>query len=159
VSDYIHAVYRVLGLNEFRKARNLLLKPAFQLKLPLYILLLSISFLLLGLLLGNVYFQQTYMSMLATSTQPDYLQEVISRQAHEFKLLSALLLVVYAALVVAITTIFTHRLIGPTLPIRRHIRALQDGLYSHRVKLRVHDGLQELADDLNDLAEALEKRN
>lgn len=159
MSDYIHAVYRVLGLNEFRKARNLLLKPAFQLKLPLYILLLSISFLLLGLLLGNVYFQQTYMSMLATSTQPDYLQEVISRQAHEFKLLSALLLVVYAALVVAITTIFTHRLIGPTLPIRRHIRALQDGLYSHRVKLRVHDGLQELADDLNDLAEALEKRN
>lgn len=159
MSDYIHAVYRVLGLNEFRKARNLLLKPAFQLKLPLYILLLSIAFLLLGLLLGNVYFQQTYMSMLATSTQPDYLQEVISRQAHEFKLLSALLLVVYAALVVAITTIFTHRLIGPTLPIRRHIRALQDGLYSHRVKLRVHDGLQELADDLNDLAEALEKRN
>ena len=114
---------------------------------------------MLGLLLGNVYFQQTYMSMLATSTQPDYLQEVISRQAHEFKLLSALLLVVYAALVVAVTIIFTHRLIGPTLPIRRHIRALQDGLYSHRVKLRTHDGLQELADDLNDLAEALEKRN
>ncbi len=159
MSDYIHAVYRVLGLSEFRKARNLLLKPAFQLKLPLYILLLSIAFLLLGLLLGNVYFQQTYMSMLATSTQPDYLQEVISRQAHEFKLLSALLLVVYAALVVAVTIIFTHRLIGPTLPIRRHIRALQDGLYSHRVKLRTHDGLQELADDLNDLAEALEKRN
>lgn len=159
MSDYIRAVYRVLGLSEFRKARNLLLKPAFQLKLPLYILLLSIAFLLLGLLLGNVYFQQTYMSMLATSTQPDYLQEVISRQAHEFKLLSALLLVVYAALVVAVTIIFTHRLIGPTLPIRRHIRALQDGLYSHRVKLRTHDGLQELADDLNDLAEALEKRN
>jgi HAMP domain-containing protein len=158
VSEYIQSVCRVLGLNEYRKARNLLLKPAFQLKLPIYILLLSVTFLMLGLFLGNLYFQQTYMSMLATSTQPDYLQQVIARQAHEFKFLSALLLLVYAALVTVITTIFTHRLIGPTLPIRRHIRALKEGLYSHRVTLRAHDGLQDVAEELNELAAALEER-
>lgn len=154
---YFDSVYRVLGLNEYRKARNMLLRPSFQLKLPLYILLLSVTFLMLGLFLGNLYFQQTYMSMIATSTQPDYLQEVITRQAHEYKLLSALLLVVYAALVAVITTIFTHRLIGPTLPIRRHIRALREGRYTHRVKLRAHDGLQDVAEDLNELAAALEQ--
>jgi HAMP domain-containing protein len=159
VTHYIQMISRLFSLNEHRKAYNLLLRPAFQLKLPLYILLLSMAFLVLGVLFGNLYFQQTYMSALATSTQPDYLQDVIARQTHEFKLLSLLLLAVYAALVTVITAIYTHRLIGPTLPIRRHIKALRDGLYSHRVRLRKHDGLQDLADELNALASALEERH
>jgi hypothetical protein len=159
VTHYIQTISRLIGLNEHRKARNLLLRPAFQLKLPLYILLLSMAFLVLGVLFGNLYFQQTYMSTLATSTQPEYLQQVIARQTQEFKLLSLLLLAVYAALVTVITTIYTHRLIGPTLPIRRHIKALRDGLYSHRVVLRKHDGLQDVADDLNALAKTLEERH
>ena len=159
MTHYIQMISRLFSLNEKRKTYNLLLKPAFQLKLPLYILLLSMAFLVLGVLFGNLYFQQTYMSALATSTQPDYLQDVIARQAQEFKFLSLLLLAVYAALVTVITAIYTHRLIGPTLPIRRHIKALRDGLYSHRVKLRKHDGLQDLADELNALASALEERH
>ncbi len=159
MTHYIQTISRLFGLNEHRKARNLLLRPAFQLKLPLYILLLSMAFLVLGVLFGNLYFQQTYMSTLATSTQPEYLQQVIARQTQEFKLLSLLLLAVYAALVTVITTIYTHRLIGPTLPIRRHIKALRDGLYSHRVVLRKHDGLQDVADELNALAKTLEERH
>jgi hypothetical protein len=159
VTHYIQTISRLFGLNEHRKARNLLLRPAFQLKLPLYILLLSMAFLVLGVLFGNLYFQQTYMSTLATSTQPEYLQQVIARQTQEFKLLSLLLLAVYAAAVTVITTIYTHRLIGPTLPIRRHIKALRDGLYSHRVVLRKHDGLQDVADELNALAKTLEERH
>jgi hypothetical protein len=159
VTHYIQAISRVLGLNEHRKARNLLLKPALQLKLPVYILVLSIALLMLGVLFGNLYFQQTYMSVLATSTQPEYLQQVIAVQANEFKYLMLLLLVVYAGLVTVITTIYTHRLIGPTLPILRHIKALRDGLYSHRVRLRKHDGLQDVADELNALAATLEERH
>ncbi len=159
MTHYIQTISRLFGLNEHRKARNLLLRPAFQLKLPLYILLLSMAFLVLGVLFGNLYFQQTYMSTLATSTQPEYLQQVIARQTQEFKLLSLLLLAVYAALVTVITTIYTHRLIGPTLPIRRHIKALRDGLYSHRVVLRKHDGLHDVADELNALAKTLEERH
>jgi len=158
VTSYLQSISRVLGLNEYRKARNLLVQPAFQLKLPLYILLLSVAFLLLGILLGNLYFQQTYLSMLATSTQPDYLQQVITQQAREFKLLSVLLLAVYAAMVTVVSAIFTHRLIGPTLPIRRHVRALQQGRYGNRISLRAHDGLQEVADDLNLLAETLQEK-
>jgi HAMP domain-containing protein len=157
VTSHLQSIYRVLGLNEQRKARNMLLQAAFQLKLPFYILLLSVVFLSLCILLGNIYFQQTYNSMLATSTQPDYLQQVIAQQAHEFKMLSLLLLAVYAALVSVVATLFTHRLIGPILPIRRHIRALQEGRYGQRVKLRKHDGLQDVADELNRLAETLEQ--
>lgn len=159
MTHYMQMIFRILGLNEHRKARNLLLRPALQLKLPVYILLLSVVFLLLGMLFGSLYFQQTYMSMLATSTQPEYLQVAIARQINEFRVVSIVLLLAYAALVTVITTIYTHRLIGPTLPIRRHIKALRDGLYSHRVTLRKQDGLQDVADDLNALARTLEERH
>jgi len=157
VTSYLQSISRVLGLNEHRKARNMLRQAALQLKLPLYIILLSVVFLLLAVMLGNIYFQQTYDSMMATSTQPDYLQQVITQQAHDFKMLSLLLLAVYAALVSVVSTVFTHRLIGPTLPIKRLIRALQQGRYGQRVTLRRQDGLQDVADELNRLAEALEQ--
>jgi len=61
-------------------------------------------------------------------------------------------------LMVVLITVYTHRMIGPTLPIMRHIKALKDGFYSHRVQLRRHDCFQELANELNALAETLEKR-
>jgi len=60
--------------------------------------------------------------------------------------------------VIVVTSVYTHGLIGPVLPIMRHVKALQEGLYSHRVKLRKHDAFQELAGDLNELAEVLERR-
>lgn len=157
MTSYLQSISRVLGLNEHRKARNMLQQAAHQLKLPFYIILLSVVFLLLTVMLGNIYFQQTYDSMMATSTQPDYLQQVITQQAHDFRMLSLLLLAVYAALVIVVSTIFTHRLIGPTLPIKRHITALQQGRYGQRVVLRRHDGLQDVAEELNLLAEALEQ--
>jgi signal transduction histidine kinase len=72
--------------------------------------------------------------------------------------MSLLLLAGYAVLMLVLITVYTHRMIGPALPLLRHIRALKDGFYSHRVKLRSHDCFQELADELNALAETLEQR-
>jgi signal transduction histidine kinase len=59
---------------------------------------------------------------------------------------------------VVLVAVYTHRMIGPTLPIMRHIKALNAGFYSHRVKLRRYDSFQELADELNALAATLEQR-
>lgn len=158
MSNQLQSLFRAVGLDERRKTKNFLQKPAFQLRLPLFILLLSVAFLLLALALGNLYFEQTFATMMATSSQTEYLQAVISEQTREFRFLSLLLLAVYAALVIVVTVIYTHRLIGPVLPVMRHIKALQEGLYSHRIKLRSHDAFQELAGELNELAAVLEKR-
>jgi len=158
MSNQFQSLFRAVGLDERRKTKNFLQKPAFQLRLPLFILLLSVAFLLLALALGNLYFEQTFATMMATSSQTEYLQAVISEQTREFRFLSLLLLAVYAALVIVVTVIYTHRLIGPVLPVMRHIKALQEGLYSHRIKLRSHDAFQELAGELNELAAVLEKR-
>jgi uncharacterized membrane protein len=152
------SILRRLGLHENRKARNFLLKPALQLKLALYVLILSLTFVLITVVFGKLYFEQTYITLMENTTQAEYVQAVISQQIHKFKSLSLLLLAVYVVLVVVLAAVYTHRIIGPMFPIMRHVKALQDGFYSRRVKLRESDCFQELADELNDLAETLEKQ-
>ena len=153
--QYFESVLRSLGLDERRKARNFLLKPGIQLRLPLYVLLLSFAFLLLGVLFGNLYFEQTYITLLQTTTQSEYVQQVLTRQSQDFKELVLLLLTGYVLLVIVVTAIYTHRLIGPAIPLLRHVKALQAGRYTHRVNLRKYDTFTELADELNKLAESL----
>ena len=157
VLQYFESVLRSLGLDERRKARNFLLKPGIQLRLPLYVLLLSFTFLLLGVLFGNLYFEQTYITLLQTTTQSEYVQQVLARQTQDFKELVLLLLTGYVLLVIVVTVIYTHRLIGPAIPLLRHVKALQAGRYTHRVSLRKYDAFTELADELNELAESLHK--
>ena len=150
-------VVKILGLDERRKARNLLLRPTLQMKLPLYTLLLSFTFGLLALLLFYIYFEQLYVMMLENTTQGSYLRTAVSMQTNNFLEATSMLLIGYILLMVAVTTIYTHRIIGPTVALKRHIRALKDGLYSHRVHLRKHDELKDMAADLNELAEILEQ--
>ena len=156
VLQYLESVLRSLGLDERRKARNVLLKPGIQLRLPLYVLLLSFTFMLLAVLFGNLYFEQTYVTMLESTTQSEYVQRILARQTQEFKELALLLLSGYVLLMLAITVIYTHRLLGPTIPMLRHVKALREGRYAHRISLRRHDALTELANELNGLAETLQ---
>jgi methyl-accepting chemotaxis protein len=151
------SILRRLGYNENRKARNLLLMPRLQLKLALYALMLSLGFLLVTALFGKLYFEQTYITLVENTTQAEYVQAIINQQLHDFKSMSLLLLAGYIVTMVVLVAVYTHRMIGPTLPIMRHVKALKDGFYSHRVTLRRHDSFQELADELNALAETLEK--
>ena len=152
------SILRRLGLNENRKARNMLLKPVLQLKLALYAIMLTLIFLCTTVFFGKMYFEQTYITLVENTTQAEYIQAVVTQQIHQFKSMFLLLLVVYTVMMVTLITVYTHRMIGPTLPIMRHIRALKDGFYSQRVKLRRYDCFQELANELNELAAALEKR-
>jgi HAMP domain-containing protein len=158
VIQYLQTFLSALGVNENRKARNILIRPGFQLRLPFYILLLTFSFVFLTLLLGNLYLEQAYVSMIENTTQSEYLQQVITEQISSFKVITLLILFVYAVLVVVITSVYTHRLLGPMIPIARHLKALKEGFYTHRVHLRKKDALHGLAGQLNELAEVLEER-
>ena len=153
-----HSILKRLGFNENRKARNFLIKPRLQLKLAFYFLFLSLGFVFVTVLFGKLYFEQTYITLVGHTTQSEYIQAVVTQQIHDFKSLSLMLLAVYVVMVIVLATVYTHRMIGPTMPILRHIKALKDGFYSHRVKLREYDCFQDMADELNELAESLEQR-
>ena len=54
--------------------------------------------------------------------------------------------------------VYSHRVFGPMIPLRRHVQKLKEGDYSSRVILRGKDEFKELAADLNELAELLAKK-
>jgi hypothetical protein len=58
-----------------------------------------------------------------------------------------------------VAVIFTHKLIGPTIAFRRHIRMIAEGKFQYRTKLRKGDAFQEVASDLNKLSEFFERKN
>jgi hypothetical protein len=77
------------------------------------------------------------------------------------RLLFALTLQGFLNLIVSFTLgiIISHRTFGPIIiPIRRHIENLISGNYTSRVKLRKSDHFQDLAEQLNKLAETLESK-
>lgn len=71
----------------------------------------------------------------------------------------AVVFVAFAVLSVAMGILITQKVIGPTVPIRRHIAELKRGYYKIKSRLREHDEFQEIMDDLNDLARTLESRH
>ena len=54
---------------------------------------------------------------------------------------------------------YSFRIFGPLVAVYRHLRALIDGEYTSRVRLRRHDEFTDLANQLNHLAEVLQERN
>src|SRR5665213_295356 len=51
--------------------------------------------------------------------------------------------------------VYSHRIFGPTVPIRRHIQNLIKGDYQSRIHLRAGDEFKDIAAELNELAEKL----
>lgn len=68
-----------------------------------------------------------------------------------------LLLVLFIASNVLVAVIYTHRLIGPTIAFRNHMKKLASGKFQDRIHLRKGDAFQELADELNEFTDLLDR--
>ncbi|MBC7662051.1 MAG: hypothetical protein H7249_20340 [Chitinophagaceae bacterium] len=141
-----------------RKLSNFLLQPLLQVRLGLYSIIMSVVFGLGVFTIIYINFYKFYDLVLELTDLREEVTEILNSYIHGVVLWLVLALVVYFLITVAISIFFTHRLIGPTYAFRRHIRDLSKGNYKSRVVLRKGDAFQEVADDLNDLAVALEKR-
>lgn len=51
----------------------------------------------------------------------------------------------------------SHRIFGPVVAMRRHVRSLIAGEYTSRINLRANDELRDLGEDLNELAQTLDR--
>jgi signal transduction histidine kinase len=67
--------------------------------------------------------------------------------------------IAYVVVNIVVTILFTHKLIGPTIAFRRHIRMIAEGKLQYRTVLRKGDAFSEVAEDLNNLSALLEKRS
>jgi hypothetical protein len=141
-----------------RKLRNFLLQPLLQVKLGLYSIGLAVVFgvLICTMLYLNLYrFYDMVVELTDLGPEVSAILDSYLRGA-SWWLIGSLL--IYLALNVTISILYTHRLVGPTYAFRRHIRNLKEGKFSSRVTLRKHDAFAEVAQDLNDLAEHLERQ-
>jgi HAMP domain-containing protein len=64
-------------------------------------------------------------------------------------------IVVMSLLSLILWLIYSHRIFGPTVPIRRHIDLLCQGNYDSQITLRKTDEFHDIADDLNRLTSVL----
>ncbi len=144
-------------LNPRRKPWNLLLRPSLQLKLPLYMLLLTLAFVSTLAFHSYLTFGRVFEVAIQETLQPEFYRHVIAAQTRDFGVTLAALAFGYSVVVLVLCVAWAHRMIGPEIPIRRHIEALKNGDYGSRIHLRKQDAFGDVAEDLNELAAILEE--
>ena len=142
-----------------RKFGNFLLQPLVQVKLGLYAIVLSLVFCVVMIYLYYSNFSEFYQLILDLTDLREEVTAIVSDKFSELVIWTVASVFVYFALTVAMSIFFTHRLVGPTYAFRRHINELKKGNYKSRVVLRKSDSFVEVAEDLNKLAETLEKQH
>ena len=126
-----------------------------QIRLPVYLLLITVSFMSLFAWHTHSAYVKLY-EMVMTSV-PESFQEQINYQTQDFSIVGAAILGGFALVMLGFCVAYTHTLLGPTVPLRRHVQSMKDGNYNARNKLRQSDAAhQGLADDLNELASILQ---
>jgi signal transduction histidine kinase len=144
-----------------RSLKNLLIEPMKQVRFGIYMLVITISYSLITniLLVGSFYEQYRHVMAIFNVVDPHLRWELISDEVF-YSNITRLAVCFVLFLIVLFTAIIklTHRFYGPIVAIRKFIRELKEGNYSSRITLRRRDELQDIAKELNSLAEALEKR-
>jgi len=140
-----------------RHVRNFLLQPLLQVKLGLYAILLSVLF--AAALAGIIYynFHDLVNSIVLLTDAEDEVRELFTSYWYGAQLWIYLCFGIYLLATVLLSVLYTHRLVGPTIAFRRHIRNLSEGRYNARTFLRKGDAFAEVADELNHLSEVLER--
>ena len=139
--------------------RNFLLQPNLQVKIGLYTVLLAIIF--FGAMMSVLYvrFVRLYDMVLELTDMRDEVIGLMDKQLLGVSWWLAGGICSYVLLNIIMSIYFTHKMIGPTIAFRRHIRSLGRGDYASRVYLRNGDAFVEVAQDLNKLAEVLAMRS
>jgi len=143
-----------------RKLVNAIWQPFLQFKLLIY--LLGSTAVVALLLATFLYF--AFSDLIGTvgmggNSQSYYAEMIEIQLVHLFRYCGALF-VLYILLLATVCVIYTHKLIGPFRPYKRHLESLIAGDYSARVNLRKGDidMFVEYADQLNELAQALQEK-
>ncbi len=146
-----------MGPKPKRRIRNFLLQPLLQVKLGLYAIFLSFSFVLIvGFLVYSNFANFVDAVVQLTDVEDDVKDLFLEYWAGtRVWILACSLIYLFATIVVSV--IFTHRLVGPTVAFRRHVRSLREGKFQARTFLRRGDAFMEVADELNLLSEVLER--
>lgn len=147
------------GKRNRRLLRNRLLEPRIQLRYGAYFFLFSAA----AILLASAVILRSARGVIGrileqAGPEATALRWIVEDAVLTAALQSAWLLPLFGIAGMVFGILVTHRILGPLVRIRRQIDALTRGEYDARCELRSGDELQDLADGLNGLGEALQRR-
>lgn len=139
-----------------------MIDPFKQLKLGVYVAVITILFvIMLSFLFLKAFWQQyqQIMEIFAVARLEDQLVLVTNEVFYRNALTIGVFLLGFIGVMLAVVFRVTHRYYGPLVAVQRFVEGVSQGEYTRRVILRKDDELQELAQSLNHMAEQLEKRH
>ena len=145
-----------------RDVRTTLIEPFSQIKFGVYVIGASIAFvIIIGAMFVYTFYQQYQhlMGIFNMTDAKDQLELVTNDIFYQNAIKIGGLLVGYVVGMFVLVFKLTHRFYGPLVSIERFIDEMTKGKYKYRVKIRQKDELQRLANRLNEMADALEKRH
>jgi len=145
-----------------RNWRAVVIEPFKQLKLGIYVVGITILFVvILSFLFLKAFWQQyqQIMEIFSVARFEDQLLLVTNEVFYRNGLTIGLFLLGFIAVMLVVVFRVTHRYYGPLIAVERFVEGITHGDYSRRVILRKGDELQELAESLNQMAKELEGRH
>ena len=145
-----------------RNLNTILIEPFKQMKLGIYVIAVSLTFsALTDMVFLNAYFEQyQHVMELFKVVDPNRQWEMVVNDIfYKNAVRIGVLIGTFILLTFSIVFHVTHKYYGPLVSIRRFVLGISKGDYSQRVVLRKRDELQDLAANLNQMAESLQKRH
>lgn len=136
--------------------RNYLLEPEIQFRRAYYFAAFFIF------MIGSAYFWIYFQLVIAVEFLSSEYGLIAVRTADLFHSLSWFTIAAYLGTGIIISVVFgiysSHRVIGPSVAIRRHVERMKNGDYSGVLKIRQGDELVTVANILNELTDVLRKK-
>jgi HAMP domain-containing protein len=145
-----------------RNVKSTLIEPFSQIKFGIYVIGASIAFVIIvGFMFVYTFYQQYQhlMGIFNITDAKDQLELVTNDIFYHNAIKIGVMLIGYIVGMFVLVFKLTHRYYGPLVSIERFIEEMTKGKYAFRVKIRQKDELQRLANRLNEMADALQKRH
>lgn len=145
-----------------RNLRSTLIEPFKQIKIGIYVMLLSLAFLVCASWLFIAAFTEQYQHVMEifNVVDPSTKWELVTNNifySNAIKL--GILFVSFIGILFTVVFRMTHRVYGPLISIERFVTHMAEGKYDQRLVIRRKDDLQKLAEQLNQMADKLQKRH
>lgn len=150
------------SIRQNRTLRTLLIEPFKQMKLGIYVLLLSLAFVIItGLLVVNAFTEQyQHVMEIFQVVDPRFKWELVTNDVFATNVVRIVaVLVTYVVVLFAVVFRATHKYYGPLVSIERFVQSVSSGDYTRRVVIRRGDELQDLTLLLNEMAQILQDRH
>jgi len=148
-------------MTQFRHKRSLvnyIIKPAFQLRYGFYFLAFGVAASLVVQWLSYVSLRDAIIDFHVNKKDGDlmsWLDPSMIAIGEDY----LYFLIGFGLLCFTFGIWITHKIVGPSVALKRFIKELRQGKYGHSIRLRDGDHLQDVAEDLNELSRILAEKH